>query len=82
MLDISFEVGGRKINPNQIGDAMERAVFESVREQLVSKLRDIRDPETGAAPKLKVTGRSLQDLSVQVEGSEALIGLVKKRLGG
>ena len=82
MIKVSFEIGGHKVNPNQIADVLERAVFESVRDQLVSKVKDIRDPITGAAPTLRVTGSSLEDLSVHVEGSEALIGMVKQRLGG
>ena len=28
MIDISFEIGGRKVNPNQIGDALEKAVLQ------------------------------------------------------
>jgi hypothetical protein len=81
MIDISFEINGRKVHPNRIADALERAVFESVRDDLVRKVGSVRDPETGARPKLRVVGWSLKDLSINIEGSPALIEEVKRRLG-
>jgi hypothetical protein len=81
MIDVSFEIDGRKVRPNQIQDALERAMFEDVRDQLVRKVGNIRDPKTGARPKLRVRGRSLDNLSVEVEGSPELIEEVKRRLG-
>ena len=80
MIEIVFEVAGRKIHPDQIGDALERAIFENVRKQLVAKVGSVRDPETGATPRLRVTGRKLDELSIEVEGSPALIAEVKRRL--
>ena len=71
----------RKVHPNRIADALERAVFESVRDDLVRKVGNIRDPETGARPKLRMVGRSMKDLSINIEGSPALIEEVKRRLG-
>ncbi len=81
MIDISFEIGGRKVRPDQMTDALERAIFEQVRNDLVRKVGNIRDPETGTPPKLRVTGRSLSDLQINVEGSPQLIEEVKRRLG-
>lgn len=80
MIDISFRIGGRKVRPDQIGNMLERAMLESVRKQLVAKVGSIRDPETGAAPKLRVTGNKLSELKVEVEGSPALIAEVRMRL--
>lgn len=54
MIEVSFEIGGRKVQPNQIKDALERAMFEKVRDHLVKQVANIRDPETGARPKLRV----------------------------
>lgn len=81
MIDITFEVDGRKVHPNRIADALERAVFECVRDDLVRKVGNIRDPETGARPKLRMVGRSMKDLSINIEGSPALIEGLKRRLG-
>ena len=81
MIDVSFEIDGRKVRPNQIQNALERAMFEDVRDQLVRKVGNIRDPKTGARPKLRVRGRSLDNLSVEVEGSPELIEEVKRQIG-
>jgi hypothetical protein len=77
---ITFEINGQNVRPDQIQDALERAMLQQVRDQLVRKVGSIRDPETGAAPKLRVTGRRLDDLKIEVEGSPALIEEVKRRL--
>lgn len=80
MLDISFEINGRKVNPNRIADEFEKAIYRQIRDELVRKVGSICDPKTGERPKLKVTGRSLKDLSIEVSGSEKLIEEVKRRL--
>jgi hypothetical protein len=81
MIDISFEINGRKINPNRIGDALERAALKSVKEQIVKKIGSIRDPKTGERPKIKIVGRNLDNLSFEVSGSQELVDLVKKKMG-
>ena len=68
MIEISFEM-----RPDQIKNAQERAIFENVRNQLVRPVGSVRDPMTGAAPKLRVKGNSLNDLNIEVEGSAELI---------
>lgn len=55
-------------------------MLKQVRDNIAQKLRGIRDPETGEAPKVTVKGRGLNDLSFEVSGSEALIAEVKRRL--
>ena len=56
-------------------------MLESIEANLRSKIGSIRDPETGEFPLLVVSGRSLDSLSVKVEGSPDLIKLVEERLG-
>lgn len=80
MIEVSFEIGGRKVRPNQVKDALERAMFEKVRDHLVKRVGNVRDPETGASPKLRVKGRKLSDLKIEVVGSPKLIEEVKRRL--
>lgn len=81
MINLTFEINGRRVDPNRIGDALERAVFQQVRDSIVKKLRDVRDPDTGKAPQVTVKGRSLDDLKIDVKGSDAVIAEVKRRLG-
>jgi len=80
MIDISFEINGRKVNPSQLTDVLECAVVQGVRDKLTQAVSDARDPKTGERPKLKVKGRSLDNLSIEVEGSPELIAEVKRRL--
>ena len=80
MIEVSFEIGGRQVRPSQIKDSLERAVFEQMRDRLVRQVGDIRDPQTGIRPKLRVKGRSLDDRRIEVEGSPRLIEEVKHRL--
>jgi len=59
MIDITFEINGRKVDPNLIGDALERALFKQVRGNLAKKIAAVRDPDTGERPRLTVRGHSL-----------------------
>jgi hypothetical protein len=80
MIDISFDINGRKVSPGLIGDALARAALRSIQEQIVKKVGAIRDPRTGERPKIAVKGRGLKNLSFEVTGSERLIALVGQKL--
>ena len=81
MIDISFEINGRKVNPNQMGNALEKALLSSIKDEVTQKVRSIRDPKTGERPKIKVKGRSIDSLSFEISGSEDLVARVRKALG-
>jgi hypothetical protein len=78
-MKISFEVGGRKVNPDNLADALMAAVLQGIEENLRTRIGAIRDPETGEFPVVVVRGRDLENLSVEVEGSERLVALVRER---
>lgn len=81
MIDISFEVGGRKVNPNQIGNALEKAVFQEVADNIKKSLSSVRCSEHGERPKVKVKGRNLDNLSYEVKGCcQSLIDKAIKKL--
>ena len=80
MIDIEFQLNGRKIRSNDIGNQLEKAMFKQVRDNIAEKLRGIRDLESGNHPKVNVKGRSLDNLSFEVFGSPKLIEEVKRRL--
>ena len=80
MLEIKFEIGGRRVHPNNIADAFERMMFDSVVEMISSKLRGIRDPDTGEFPVVAVKGRSLSNLSFEITGSKKVVTLAEARL--
>ena len=81
MIDIRFEIGGRRVRPDEIGSAIDAMVFEAIAEDLRNKLGGIRDPDTGEFPAVIVRGRSLDDCAISVEGSKAVIALVTERMG-
>ncbi len=81
MFDISFEVGGRKVNPKSMKDALAKAVLESATESIKKKVKSIRCHEHHSGAKIKVKGKSLDKLSMEVSGCcDVLIEKVKKKL--
>ena len=80
MLDIHFEVGGRKVRPNDIANELERLVYEGVADMISAKLSGVRDPETGEFPIVAVRGRSLDNLTFEISGSDAVVKLATERL--
>lgn len=81
MFDISFEINGRKVNPNSISDALEAAVLSEVAESIKSSIGDIRCSEHGQSPKIKMKGRNIDNLSFDVSGCcDSLISKVETKL--
>lgn len=81
MLDITFEVNGKKVNPNNVKDAMESAILNGVAESIKNSIGNIKCSEHGQSPKIKVKGRNLENLSFDVTGCcDELIEKVKVKL--
>lgn len=78
---ISFEIGGRRIKPENIADALEAAVLEAIAGQIREKIGSVRDPQTGEFPTIVMRGESLNNLSMHIEGSPALVEAVRSRMG-
>ncbi len=81
MIDIHFEIGGRKISPDRIGDALERAIFEEVTAGVKNTLASVRCAEHGQMPRVKIKGRNINNLSWEVKGCcQPLIDNALKKL--
>lgn len=81
MIDISFEVNGRKVSPRSMGNALESALLQSVQETITRSVGSARCAQHGQRPKIKVKGRKLDSLSFEVSGCcDQLIDTVKKKL--
>jgi hypothetical protein len=81
MIDISFEINGRKVSPRNMGDALESAMLQSVQDSISKAVGSARCPEHGQKPTIKVKGRSLDSLKFEVSGCcDNLINEVKKKL--
>lgn len=81
MFNISFEINGREIGPNEFASALEQAMVEKVQGHIESKLHGIRPTITGERLNVKFRGSRLDDLSVVLSGPEELVAEAKKRLG-
>lgn len=68
MIDISFEIGGRRVSPNNIGNSLERAILDGIQKQIFNQLRAVTCPEHQQKPKVRVKGRSLEALHFEIEG--------------
>jgi len=81
MIDISFELNGRKVTPNNIGNALESAMLNSIKDSVGKSVGSMRCSEHGERPKIKAKGRNIDSLTLEVTGCcDALIEQVKKRI--
>jgi hypothetical protein len=81
MIDISFEINGRKVNPNSVADAFERAVLEGVTASIKDSVGSLRCSMHGSSPRITCKGRNLNELSFEVSGCcEQLMDAVRTRL--
>jgi hypothetical protein len=81
MLDISFEINGKKVSPRNVGNALESALLHSVQESITKSVGSARCPAHGQKPKIKVKGRNLDSLSFEVSGCcDQLIETVRRKL--
>ena len=68
MFDISFEINGRKVRPNQLANTLEQAVFKNVADSVAKSLRHVRCPVHHDRPKVKCVGRNIQNLKFEISG--------------
>lgn len=77
---ITFEIGGRRVKPENIADVLESAMLEAIAGQIREKIGSIRDPQTGEFPTIVMRGDSIDSLSMHVEGTPSLIEAVRSRM--
>ena len=73
---IEITVNGRPFDPQ----TLEEEFVKAAAEQLRARLGSIRHPDTGEFPTIVISGHSLDELKVSVEGSPELLALVSERL--
>lgn len=78
---IRFEFNGKPFDPKSFTETLLKAAMESVASRLHDKVSAIRHPVTGEFPTVVVSGTSLENMSLRIEGSQELIDLVNERLG-
>ncbi len=78
---ISLKINGRDVRPADLHNALESAFLEQIEQHIRETVGSIRHPDTGEFPTVVVSGPSLDNLRINVEGSPELIALVSERLG-
>lgn len=67
-VDISFKLNGRKVNPNNMKDELEKAIFKDITGQIKKKLQSVSCKEHRGKPKVTVKGQSMKNLTFEVSG--------------
>lgn len=80
MIKFEFKFNGKPLDPRNLEDAIMQAALESVSDHLRNRIGSIRDPETGEFATIVISGDSLENLHVEVEGSTQVRELVSARL--
>lgn len=81
MFEIKFEINGRRIDPKNIGDVIEKATIEVVEKQITQSVGSVRCPEHGSGAKIIAKGRDISNLTITVSGCcQKLIDEVNKKL--
>jgi hypothetical protein len=81
MIDVTFEIGGRKVSPNRLGDELEKAILSEVAANVKKALGSVTCPEHGQRPKVIVKGRDIKNLPWEVTGCcQKLVETAMKRL--
>lgn len=68
MIDITFKINGKKVNPNNVTNALEAALLQSYSESIKKSIGSLRCHEHNQAPKITVKGKTLDNLSLDISG--------------
>ena len=81
MIDVFFEIGGKKVKPDQVGNALEKAVFQRVTESVKEALSSVQCSEHGERPTVIVKGKTIDKISFEIRGCcQSLIDRTLKKL--
>lgn len=81
LIEIYFEIDGKRVDPRNAGNALEGAMFSAIENVLRQNVGSCRCSEHGQAPTLTAKGRSLDQLNYEVSGCcDKVIEDVKNRL--
>ncbi len=81
MVNIAFEINGRKVKPNNFGSALENALLDEIGDSIKKSLQSVLCPSHHQRPKVLVIGRTLDNLSISLSGCcDELIQKATKKL--
>ena len=68
MIDVYWEIDGRRVSPNQVGSALEQSIYKQLAESLKQELGSVRCPEHGERPTIIFEGKRGKELSFTIKG--------------
>ena len=81
MIEISYEIGGKRVNPSNFKDALTSSIIKAVGEKIKKKIKSTRCLEHNGSANIKVVGSSLNSLRMEVSGCcSSYVDKVKKEL--
>jgi len=81
MFELRFELNGKRVDPKNVGDALESAVLDHIRETITKQVGSVRCPEHHSAAKIIAKGNNLSNLSFNISGCcQKLIDAVQAKL--
>lgn len=81
MLEIHYEVGGRKLDPCFIGDSILKAVLLRAARQVKRKFADIRIPDRQDPLRILIKGQDVNHLHYELHGSPEVLEMVQQQHG-
>jgi len=81
MIDIAFELNGRKVDPKTMGAGLQRAMLSTIREALGERIGDVECEDHHCHPHILCKGPSVVELTLEVCGCcDRVIDTVETRL--
>ncbi|MDH4228076.1 MAG: hypothetical protein OEV59_10090 [Deltaproteobacteria bacterium] len=68
MIDISFVIDGKKVDPNNMVDALEEALLRNLSASIKKEIGEVRCREHGQSAKVVCCGHTVSKLSIKVSG--------------
>ena len=68
MLEFEFWIDGKKVLPDNVGNVLEGAILDAVREKLAKKLEHVQCPEHHEFPHVTVFCTGFSDMKFTVKG--------------
>lgn len=68
MIDISFEIGKKIVEPDNMKDVLDITFMKHIRESIENSLAEIRCPIHDCPPTVVVKGEDLDNLKYEISG--------------
>jgi len=81
MLDIRFEIAGRKLDPCFVGDSVQKATLLHAYHLIKQKFRPIQIPDKDQPLRVLISGDDVAHLRWELDGSQETLQQVRDKLG-